>query len=139
MPDACECGCNAVKLPLCFTQGDSYELDLTYGAWSVATPPVFTPIDITNATILMSFSAPGPDGPLLFTIGTASTDAVLTNPTAGQFTVIVPTSATSGLKGNQLNGIYDMVLELPTDATGKPWRQTILSGTFNLQPNVTPI
>lgn len=143
MPEPCgceqSCCCNAVALNLCFTQGDSYQLNLTYGEWSDATPPVFVPIDITGGTFLLTFKAPSVSGPNQFSIGTDSGDAVITDAANGEFAVIIPTSATKSLAGNQLSGVYDLVLNLPTDATGKPWRQTILNGTLKMTPAITPI
>lgn len=132
-------------LNLKFVRGDLFALYVTY------TTADGTPIDITNATIYMTCKPAlnMPDSSAIFAISTTSGDIVKTVPSAGQFVVSVPSSATLNAQEQLFPAPYNIVVEVGPPYTSSLglsgfsglsgqglYRVTVFSGEICLIPNV---
>ena len=140
--------CNTNVRNLSWVKKDTFELQCTFYTDDAGSccwvdqcgNEVGTPINLTGATIIMT-SATGYNGEsgsvVLWTISTLTGDIVLTYAEGGQFSVIVPTTATQNIVGTQLISRYDLVIELPEDTAGKAGRYCVLRGRIQLISNIT--
>jgi hypothetical protein len=122
--------CRCKSQNFAFVRGDTFTITGTYESSNSACPPVLTPIDITTASIQLICKryANDPDAGALFSL-TVGTGVTITNGPAGQFSAVVPQSATEGLPVG-IPFPYQVVIEL----SGA--RETVMGGTLTLLENV---
>ena len=139
----CGCDCDPQIIDICYTRGDTYVL---YGTYAVDKVPV----NITGASIRMIVKTGQdvPDADALFTISTATGDILITDASAGQFVVTVPSSKTIGISAYLSRWFYNIILEIGSGVSGYSgwlgysgfgglsgnglYRATIFKGRFEL-------
>ena len=134
--NSCNCNCNinnSIVYPLQFPRGDTYEIKASYSINGAA-------INLDGATIWMTakYSKRQPDSEAVFQIGTFTGDIVVTDAAVGNFSIIIPIGATYAIPDSLVQPmVYSVVIELPTDSSGKVARNTVMEGPLNLSINVT--
>lgn len=115
-----------------FVRADTYEINATYQEVLGGFPPVFQAIPLpagSNIYFTCKWFVNDAD-PGLFQLSVGS-GITITNANAGQFTILIPETATKNLPCN-LDYLYDCVIEPLAGG-----RNTVMRGSLFLEENVT--
>lgn len=122
----CGTPCSPCNQPITFIKGDSFSLFATFSLNGV-------PVDISSATAItmtVKTTAYVPDSAAIFTVG-LGTGITITNGPLGQFTVLIPSSATLNQPTQLFPAVYDIVVEIGA------LRYTVFRGPLSLLTNVS--